>query len=357
MVGDRLYNYAEDVYTCNRTRCGFCRDECPVYHVKAYETYSCKGKMLVARGLIERTLSPSEEMAQMLDRCLLCGLCQARCALKNLDIITSMRREVVTGGFSTPVHRENVERILREGNLLNERVAFQREGNIPLYVGCVYRSKPRELAKAVSVLERLDIHPLIGDETCCGYIVETTGFHKEFEAVQERFKKTYQSFNAPEILTLCPTCTIILKEKYSMPVKHAIVAVAEQLGRKKMVKSLGFRVSYHDPCHLGRMLGVFDEPRDILGRLGIQLVEMERSRYFETCCGGGGGVSAVDPQLSIEIAKNRIREALRVGVDIIATVCPTCEPTLLRAASRLAGEVGTFVDVQSIWDLLDRGLE
>lgn len=356
--GKSLKDYAEDIYTCNRTRCGFCREQCPVYHVKVYETYSCRGKMLVGRGLLERTLSPSVEMAQILDRCLLCGLCEARCALHNLDIITSMRREVVLGGFPTPIHGANAERILKEGRLLDTRAAPEREGNIPLYVGCVYRSKPRELATALSVLERLDIHPLIADETCCGYIVEATGFDKEFEAVQKQFKKTYYQSNVPEILTLCPTCTLTLKEKYGLPAKHAIVAVAEQLRKKQgIVKSLGLRATYHDPCHLGRMLGVFEEPREILRYLGIQLVEMENNRYFSTCCGGGGGVNAVEPELSMEIAKNRVRDAVHVGVEVIATVCPTCEPTLLRAAGRLTGEVGTFLDVQSLWDLLDRALE
>jgi Fe-S oxidoreductase len=358
MEGKGLRDYAEDIYTCNRTRCGFCREQCPVYHVKIYETYSCRGKMLVGRGLIERTLSPSVEMAQILDRCLLCGLCQARCALHNLDIITSMRREMVLEGFATQIHRENVQRILDEGHLLDAKVAPQREGQIPLYLGCVYRSKPRELATILSVLERLDIHPLIADETCCGYIVEATGFGKEFEAVREQFKKTYQQFSAPEVLTLCPTCTITLKEKYGLPVKHAIIAVAEQLQKKQgKVKSLGFRATYHDPCHLGRMLGIFDEPREILRQLDVQLVEMENNRYFSTCCGGGGGVNAVDPDLSLEVAKNRVRDAIRVGVEIITTVCPTCEPTLLRAAGRLAGEVETFVDVQSLWDLLDKALQ
>ena len=358
MTGKSLEDYAEDIYTCNRTRCGFCRDQCPVYHVKAYETYSCRGKMLVGRGLMEKTLNASAEMAQILDQCLLCGLCQARCALNNLDIITSMRRKMVSGGFPAPAHRENVQRILAEGHLLDGRAAPERQGQIPLYVGCVYRSKPRELATALSVLERLDIHPLIGDETCCGYIVDATGFGEEFEAIQDRFKETYQQLNAPEILTLCPTCTITLREKYGLPVRHAIVAVAEQLRQKQgAVKSLGFRATYHDPCHLGRMLGVFDDPREILRQMDIQLVEMENNRYFSTCCGGGGGVNVVDQDLSIEIAKNRVRDAIRVGVEIITTVCPTCEPTLLRASSRLAREAGTFVDVQSLWDLLDKALQ
>jgi Fe-S oxidoreductase len=68
-----LKSYQEDIYTCNRTRCGFCREECPVYRITRYETFSCRGKMLVARGLMEGLLEPSKEMADMLDKCLLCG--------------------------------------------------------------------------------------------------------------------------------------------------------------------------------------------------------------------------------------------------------------------------------------------
>jgi heterodisulfide reductase subunit D len=104
------------------------------------------------------------------------------------------------------------------------------------------------------------------------------------------------------------------------------------------------------------MLGIFDEPRDILRALGVELVEMEHNRMFSTCCGGGGGVADTDPALAMEVAKNRVRDALEVGVETIITVCPTCEPTLLRGASRLANETDVFVDVSSLWDLLDDAL-
>ena len=120
-VIQELADYHDDIYTCNRTRCGFCREECPVYRVKGYETFSCRGKMLVARGLIEGLLEPSKEMAEMLDSCLLCGYCQARCALKNLDIITVMRQVMVRKGFAAKVHRENTQRIIQEGRLFEAR--------------------------------------------------------------------------------------------------------------------------------------------------------------------------------------------------------------------------------------------
>ena len=354
-----LKSYQDDIYTCNRTRCGFCREECPVYRVTRYETFSCRGKMLVARGLAEGLVTPSQEVMEVLDRCLLCGYCEARCALRNTEILTSMRHHLATKGFVAPIHQEHTTKIVRDGRLFEPRVDAQREGNTPFYIGCLYRSNPKELSTVFSVLERLDIHPETGEETCCGYIVEATGFLEDFEKVKQRCEENLRQRRGDPILTLCPTCTITLEKKYGLPVQHAIVAVRDKLREKhiaKRIKPLNLTVTYHDPCHLGRMLGIFEEPREILERLGVRIIEMEHNRHFSTCCGGGGGLRAVDDRLSIEISKNRVRDALKVGAKMIVTVCPTCEPTLLRASGRLVNEIDQFIDVRSLWDLLDQSL-
>ncbi|MEW6375556.1 MAG: (Fe-S)-binding protein [Thermodesulfobacteriota bacterium] len=356
---EELSVFKDDIYTCNRTRCGFCREECPVYRIKGYETYSCRGKMLVARGLLEGLLRPSEEMTEMLDSCLLCGYCQARCALRNVDIITVMRQEMVREGFASKAHQENTDRIIKEGRLFEAQVLSKREGEIPVYIGCLYRSRPRELSTIFSVLERLNIYPQVGEESCCGYLVEATGFPEAFEKAKEHCRRNLNQQKEGATLTLCPTCTITLKEKYEVPVQPAIVAVHQKLkeaGIAHQLKPLNLKVTYHDPCHLGRMLGIFEEPREILQQLGVDLIEMEHNRYFSTCCGGGGGLRAVDDLLSIEIAKNRIRDALNVGAETIITVCPTCESTLLRASGRLTNEIDRFIDVRTLWDLLDMSL-
>jgi Fe-S oxidoreductase len=104
------------------------------------------------------------------------------------------------------------------------------------------------------------------------------------------------------------------------------------------------------------MLGIFEEPREILRKVGVDLTEMEHHRYFSTCCGGGGGLRAVDDKLSVEIAKNRVKDAFNVGAEMIVTVCPTCESTLLRASGRLVNQLDKFIDVRSLWDLLDQSL-
>lgn len=353
---DTLLSYADDIYTCNRTRCGFCRDECPVYRIERLETYSCRGKMLVARGLIEGTLEPDEEMARMADECLLCGYCSARCALQNVEILTALREVLAEAGHRAVKHEENAAQILETGHLFPRTTPLKRAGTTPLYLGCLYQSKPAEVKTVLSVLEKAGFDPVIDDEVCCGYIIEATGSAQEFEQAQARFREVYGKYQDEEILTLCPTCTITLRDKYGMNVKPAIVAVAERLDQLNL-KPVSLTATYHDPCHLGRMLGVFDEPREIVRALGVNLVEMEHNREFSTCCGGGGGVTAVSPRLSAEISKNRVRDALAVGADSIITVCPTCVPTLLRGAGRLANEVDTFVDVLDLWKMLDDALE
>ncbi len=351
--------YSDDIYTCNRTRCGFCREECPVYRVKRYETYSCRGKMLVARGLIEDLLTPSEEMASMLERCLLCGYCQARCALKNMDIITAMRGLLVRQGHRAQAHAVNTMKIVKDGQLFDAAPLAKREGETPIYIGCLYRSRPKDLSTIFSVLDRLDLSPKVGEESCCGYIVEATGFSDEFEEAKTRCKSFLHSEENKTVLTLCPTCTLSLKNKYDLPVQHSIAAIYQKLNNPeiaKKLKPLNLRATYHDPCHLGRMLGLFEEPRAILRKMGVDLVEMEHNRSFSTCCGGGGGLRAVDDSLSVEISKNRVRDALAVGAEMIVTVCPTCESTLLRASGRLVNEIDRFIDVRSLWDLLDQSL-
>jgi Fe-S oxidoreductase len=350
-----LEQYTEDIYTCNRTRCGFCVAECPIYRIKGLEGYSSRGKMMIARGLLEGTIEPSAEVEELLEDCLLCGYCQARCALNNLDIFTILRQRMVEEELYASEHQEKAIKILEEGRLFDRPAVIKREGTNPLYLGCLYQSKPIQVKTIISVLERCGIDPLVADEACCGYIAEATGFRGEFESIQERFREMYGPHLDGEILTLCPTCTITLRERYGLNVKHAIVAVAERIEELNL-RQLDLKATFHDPCHLGRMLGVFEEPRTILQALGVELIEMEHNRVFSTCCGGGGGVADTDPELSLEVAKNRVRDALEVGVENIVTLCPTCEPMLLRAASRLANVVGVFVDVRDLWDLLDEAL-
>ncbi len=351
-----LQELADDVYTCNRTRCGFCREECPVYQVKRLETFSSRGRMLVARGLLEGVLEPSAEIQEVMDDCLMCGYCQARCALENMEVFTAVRQELREAGFVSPKHEKSASKILDQGTLFARPSPFRRPGTTPLYLGCAYQSKPHEVKTIISVLEKVGIDPLVTDEVCCSYIVDAVGLEREFARAQASFREVYSTQLEAPILTVCPTCTATLRNEYELNVQHALVAVAERL-QDMHLKPINQKVTYHDPCHLGRMLGIVEEPRQIIDALGLELVEMEHHGIFSTCCGGGGGVLDVDRNLAIEISKNRIRDAVAVGAEVVVTACPTCQPTLLRGAGRLANELDLFVDVLDLWELLDQALD
>jgi glycolate oxidase len=351
-----LSEFADDIYTCNRTRCGFCREECPIYRVRGFETFSSRGRMLVARGLLEGILEPSADIQEVMDDCLMCGYCQARCALDNMHIFRAVRKELRKAGLASPKHARTATKIIDEGSLFPRPAPFRREGTLPLYLGCAYQSKPHEVRTIVSVLEKVGLDPLVSDEVCCSYIVGAVGFEEEYESAQGSFRQAYEPYLDGEILTVCPTCTATLRDEYGLRVRHALVAVAARL-QAMDPRPLNRTVTYHDPCHLGRMLGITEEPRQILKALGLHLVEMEHHGVFSTCCGGGGGVLDVDRTLAIEVSKNRIRDAVAAGVDTIVTACPTCQPTLLRGAGRLANELDKFVDVLDLWELLDEALD
>ena len=147
--------------------------------------------MLVARGLLEGTLQPSAEIAEMLNECALCGYCQARCAPNNLEIMEALRAALVKAGFTAAAHRDQVHRIIDTGSLFDAPSPRKRAGTTPLFLGCLYRSRPVETARIVSILERASFDPLIADEVCCGYVVNATGFTGDFETQRRRFEDSY----------------------------------------------------------------------------------------------------------------------------------------------------------------------
>jgi hypothetical protein len=110
-----------------------------------------------------------------------------------------MRQHMVQKGLTAQIHLENTNKILREGKLFETQKLIKRQGDTPFYIGCSYRSREKELSTIFSVCERLDLHPHVREEACCGYIAEATGFSHEFEEAQVRCK---ENMVAQEI-TLC----------------------------------------------------------------------------------------------------------------------------------------------------------
>jgi Fe-S oxidoreductase len=120
---------------------------------------------------------------------------------------------------------------------------------------------------------------------------------------------------------------------------------------------LSMTVTWHDPCDLSRGLGIIEEPRAILEKLGCKVVEMEHNKKESRCCGGGGGILMSDESLSDKIALVRIKEAVETGADTVVTSCPTCETVLKKAAIEINEREGTNMVVRNIEDIIWKGLK
>lgn len=191
------------------------------------------------------------------------------------------------------------------------------------------------LKDAVTVLRAAGIDPgyLGKDEPCCGAPLNHVGLQKEFAAVADNAAGVFKAHGVKKIISIVPSCTHALRnlfpkavEGYDIETKHFIEVVDENLARLKLKYPRKVKVAYHDPCQLGRYMGIFEQPRRVLQAIGnVELVEPAwTSGEWSTCCGGGGGFEVVFPDMSQTLAVNRVNELLATGADIIATHCPGC---------------------------------
>jgi len=352
-----MEKHREEVETCFGASCGMCLRDCPIYRVKRRFTHTSKGKNRVILGVLEGEVELSEKLADLFYNCSLCGSCDARCALDDNKRFSDFRAKLVEEGFGKEEHKAAIEKIIETGDIygrnidLRSALGLEEEGDTPLYVGCQYRNNIPELKEVVEALGKLGKKVDVGDESCCGYLSYALGYRKEQEEIKKKFKEAWPH---EEFLTICPTCTHFLKEEYELKATHPITMLPELLKDRELPK-LDMVATYHDPCDLGRRLKIFEEPRDVIKMLGIELREMPNNREFSVCCGGGGGLLLSDSELADEIALNRVKEAIKTGADTLITACPTCEQKLLEASMMLEEEDG-FIEVVGLWRLVNENL-
>lgn len=351
----------DDIYTCARTRCGFCIQECPTYNVGLLECFASRGKMLQAKGLLEGEFELSDELAESVNMCAVCGYCMAKCALENEDVFRALRSELVEAGYTLEGNDMVAENILSKGDPLGSGRQLMREGDgeYVLYLGCAYRDRANDVELILELLAKMGIKPAIAEEVCCGNALFNTGYMDAFEKAKERFFMTYKQHQGKKIITICPTCFKTLKVLFEMEnVMFASELILDNID-KLHIEPTDETVTFHDPCHLGRGMGEYDRPREIIERLGYNVVEMRLNHEYSSCCGGGGGLQAHSQDVVKEISKNRVRSAIDTGAKYISTICPTCEATLFRASLIVSREekkagTGRRIKTKDIWQLIDR---
>jgi len=210
-------------------------------------------------------------------------------------------------------------------------------GNVLYYPGCLTKFVSSDIEGNYQEILRkigIDFIQLKDLEFCCGSPVHNAGYTEDFRDLIEKNLKLFREHGISRIITNCPACYKVFaidypenSKEWNIKTEHITVTIwnAIKSGKIKPKRIFsGETITYHDPCHLGRHSGIYDEPREILKALGFGITEMPNSRATALCCGGGGGLKSNQPEISNRIAGMRLRQAEELNVKKIVTSCPLC---------------------------------
>ena len=358
-------------------QCGFCRAGCPVYAQTRMESYNAKGFVTLAFGLYDGSLQPSKELAEKFYHCTTCMNCKAKCpaGVKTPYIVQAARARLAESGFLPEAFQAMVKGMVEKGNPYGEEPAKKAEllpeamkAAVPgsealLFMGCSLSLKDiRILPATFKLLEKagVSVTTMGAEESCCGFPAYLAGA-PETKGIIGQNSARIAKLDPKVIISPCAGCARTYKELYpkmaglKVPALHLVEFLAQLIkeGRLKITGEFKHAVAYHDPCDIGRHLGIYEPPRDILKAVpGLKLVEFKENRNFARCCGGGGGFKAYDTPMSLAIAEKRVLAAIEAGADTIVSACPTCKSNLSQAAAKLAKEGKPRVQVMDISELL-----
>jgi len=366
-------------YTANPPRWGVCvaKD-----HTSGFEPFFARGKMQIIRSLWQGKLELSKEMAEVIYQCPTCNTCTEACAydMDNVAMYEALRAELVDAGCGleahVPMNKAMVELLNpyeRDNKLKSkwlEKLDFKvkdantEQAEILYYVGCTAALTPDIENVAVNtakILKKLGIgFSIFGEhEVCCGSVAMRTGDRKAFNTVATKNYELFKKSGVKTILTSCAGCYRTLKKDYAdfmedlgIEVYHTIEFLHKYIEENNVqLKNLGLNTTYHDPCHTGRHIGLYEEPREILKKIA-NLTEMKTIKQSAKCCGAGGGVKKGFPELALEISKSRIQEAEETGAEYIVSICPFCYRNLSDAIEAL----GSNLKMIDLTDLINQAL-
>ena len=357
--------------------CGYCIDVCEAHRQTPWESVTARGKIYYLNQLdktgfgaldtlLRRKVTLSPEFVDAMYKCTGCGNCEEVChaKIKLVDLWEKIRKWMADEGVAPlPVHKKLEKSIIANGNPYGEpkqkRDAWWPE-EVPrttppqaiFFAGCTGSYRMQNIPRAaVTILDRagITVNCLGENEVCCTSPLLRTGINMQtLEASKEVVTKA-DALGAKDMVMSCSGCYKTVSsnyvEYYGKPgqnVYHITQYVDKLIANRKLPLNNEFkaRVTYHDPCHLGRHSKVFEEPRNILKKIkGLDFVEMERNRENSRCCGAGGGYKSAFNDFAVNIAAERIRDAEAVGAEVIATACPFCVLNLKQGAAKIKSKV------------------
>jgi len=327
-------------------QCGLCDTVCPWNRVRTFSM-----RKIVRQATFGLTEIESEDIW----RCTTCGICPQQCPrdVKQIESGVSLRRIATEYGvFPASVRpiRTVSASLIGEGNPLNEErknrgkwaeglsVKTFAEGMEILYFPGCYLSYDPRLKKVAGATAHIlntagvDFGILGSKENCCGESIRKTGDEELFKRLARENIKTFVDNGVRKILVSSPHCYHTFKNEYpEFMVNLEVVHISQYIfdlireGRLEIKKEYGKKVTYHDPCYLGRHNGIYDEPRAVLKKIpGLELNEMPDSQKDSLCCGGGGGRIWMETPKGERFSDLRLEQAVGIGAEVLVTSCPYC---------------------------------
>jgi len=410
-------DYSHDMQRC--TRCSYCKwipyqymrntdfvEGCPSVSRYNWHAYAAGGKFNMAYSLLKGRIDIDDTFLEVLYRCQMDGSCDISCKVQQdiepLQLMQELRIKCVEEGKLPPPHMVVIQGLRKEDNMMqalkSDRGKWAEEmdvkdlaidkAEVVYHAGCRY-SYDEELwpvARAgLSLLQKagVDVGIMGADEACCGGRAYELGCSSDMEKYAQRQMETFRAAGVKTLVTPCADCYACFKVLYDKIGKELGVEVFHithyldrliKEGKLKLTKKVSLTVTYHDPCHLGRLSepwvhwqgkevkvqgqmivhdppkqyrrganGVYEIPRNILKSIpGLKLVEMYRIKEYAWCCGAGGGVIDAYPDFAIWTGAERLREAGAVGAEAIVSACPWCKRNFLDAARETGNEIKVY---------------
>jgi len=354
-------------------QCGLCDAVCPWNNVRPFS---------MRKIIREATFGLTEIDGEDIWRCTTCGKCTLQCprGVKQIEIGVSLRMvasEYEVFPASVKSARTARASLISEGNpLQGERVnradwakdlsvKTYTEGMEALYfVGCYLSYDPRmkKVATATAnILNKAGVKfGILGDkESCCGESIRKTGSEEVFKNLAKENIKTFIDNGVKKIIVSSPHCYHTFKNEYpEFMVNFEVVYISQYIlelineGRLELTGEFAKKVTYHDPCYLGRHNDIYDEPREALKKIpGLELVEMTDSRKNSLCCGGGGGRIWMDTPQEERFSDLRLEQANEVGAEVLVTSCPYCITNF--EESRLNLEYEDILEIKDITEIVN----
>ena len=391
-------------------------ENCPSISYNNFNTYSARGRFQLAQTSLDGDVGFTDTVVDVIHNCTTCGLCDVTCKvcrynLEPLEHNLELKARAVKEGKILPQQQPIIKSLKQEKTMLPGKLKanrsdwakglevkdlFKEKAEVAFFPGCKY-SYDEELQKvsrsAVELLLKagVDLGLMGSADNCCAGRSYQMGLREEFNERANPNIKAFEAAGVKMIVTPCSDCYHSFKKLYTklgmqIEILHTVEYIDRliQEGKIKFSKSVPMTVTYHDPCHLGRLgesfipwegeekkifnqihtweprrpryngaYGIYDAPRNVLNSIpGLNLVEMERIREYSWCCGAGGGCSDTYPEFSSWTAGERVAEANATGAEAMVTACPWCESSFMNAVD----ENGKTIKVLDIIELVEQAI-